>query len=85
MPSPNLTLRELAAAYEMSAPALLRYQRKGVDLMDPKALVDAMARGDRPSPVFDKIRDRIIFIRRELAKAVLRRGGDPEVFGLPRC
>ena len=85
MPSPNLTLRELAAAYEMSAPALLRYQRKGVDLMDPKALVDAMARGDRPSPVFDKIRDRIIFIRRELAKAVVRRGGDPEIFGLPRC
>ena len=81
----ELTLREIASCYEVSPPALLRYRGRGVDLMDPQALVDSMARGDRPSPSFDKTRDRIVFIRRELAKAVVRRGGDPEIFGLPRC
>ena len=81
----ELTLREIAICYEVSPPALLRYRGRGVDLMNPQALVDEMARGDRPSPAFDKIRDRIVSIRRELAKAVVRRGGDPEIFGLPRC
>ena len=80
----ELTLRELAAAYEMSPPALMRYQRKGVDLMNPQALVDDMARGDRPSPVCDQIRGRLTPIRRELTKAIQRKGGDPEVFGLDR-
>ncbi len=81
----ELTLREIASCYEVSPPALLRYRGRGVDLMNPQALADEMARGDRPSPAFDKIRDRIVSIRRELAKAVVRRGGDPEIFGLPRC
>ncbi len=80
----ELTLRELAAAYEMSPPALMRYQRNGVDLMNPQALADEMARGDRPSPVFDRICSRLEPIRRELSKALLRKGGDPEVFGLDR-
>ncbi len=80
----ELTLRELAAAYEMSPPALMRYQRRGVDLMNPQALVDDMARGDRPSPVFDRICSRLEPIRRELSKALLRKGGDPEVFDLDR-
>ncbi len=80
----ELTLRELAAAYEMSPPALMRYQRKGVDLMNPQALADEMARGDRPSPVFDRICSRLEPIRRELSKSLLRKGGDPEVFGLDR-
>jgi hypothetical protein len=52
--------------------------------MDPQALVDEMARGDRPSPVFDRICSRLEPIRRELSKAVMRKGGDPEVFGLDR-
>ena len=81
----ELTLREIASCYEMSPPALLRYRQRGVDLMDPQAVVDSMVRGDRPSPVCDQIRGRLTPIRRELSKALLRKGGDPEVFGLPRC
>ena len=53
-------------------------------MMDPQAVVDSMVRGDRPSPVCDQIRGRLTPIRRELTKAVMRKGGDPEVFGLDR-
>ncbi len=81
----ELTLREIAGCYGVSPPALLRYRGRGIDLMDPQALVDEMARGARPSPVCDQIRGRLAPIRRELSKALLRKGGNPEVFGLPRC
>ncbi len=80
----ELTLREIASCYDVSPPALLRYRGRGVDLMNPQALVDEMARGDRPSPVFDRICSRLEPIRRELSKALLRKGGNPEVFGLDR-
>ena len=80
----ELTLREIASCYEMSPPALLRYRQRGVDLMDPQAVVDSMVRGDQPSPVCDQIRGRLTPIRRELTKAIQRKGGDPEVFGLDR-